>query len=123
MANSAISKDHKCLAEAIHREARGEPWIGKLAVAQVIINRTNNTNFPNTVCKVVFEKGQFSWTSSWNGRWKYDMNSLTVAVMALEGDHQLKDFDALYFHNRGVKPSWAKKLTLVKKIKNHYFYA
>ena len=123
IAGGTVTKEQRCLAEAVHREASGEPYLGKLAVAQVVINRKNSGSFPNTICKVVFEKNQFSWTSSWKGRWKYNAESLGVAVSALEGDHVLENFEAMYFHNRAVKPRWAKKLTLVKKIKNHYFYA
>ena len=49
------------LALAIHNEARGEPRSGKYAVANVILNRVKHKSFPNTVRKVVTQRGQFQW--------------------------------------------------------------
>lgn len=54
-------KEINCLAEAIYFEARGEPELGKLAVAHVIWNRTQSDKFPDTVCGVVKQKGQFTY--------------------------------------------------------------
>ena len=50
-----------CLAMAIYHEARGEPLIGKQAVAEVVINRSEQQS--TTICKVVFAPKQFSWSS------------------------------------------------------------
>lgn len=50
-----------CLALAIFHEARGEPIKGQQAVAEVVINRTKDQDFPNTVCSVIKQKSQFSW--------------------------------------------------------------
>jgi spore germination cell wall hydrolase CwlJ-like protein len=122
-ATNTASRDERCLAEVVYREANGEPLLGKIAVAQVVLNRTNHQDFPSTICKVVFEKNQFSWTKGWNGRFKYNQQSLQAARLVITGDFQLEDFNALWFHNKSVKPKWSKKLKLVKKIKNHYFYA
>jgi N-acetylmuramoyl-L-alanine amidase len=54
-------KEINCLAEAIYFEARGEPELGKIAVAHVIWNRTQSEKFPSTVCGVVKQKGQFTY--------------------------------------------------------------
>lgn len=52
-----------CLTEAIYHEARGEPDSGQAGVAQVVLNRTQfGDEFGSTICKVVYQKGQFSWT-------------------------------------------------------------
>lgn len=51
-----------CLAQAVYYEARGEPLEGKKAVAIVTLNRKNNPKFPSTICGVVYQKGQYSWT-------------------------------------------------------------
>lgn len=110
----------KCLAEAVYREARGESYRGQLAVAQTVINRTRVAIFPNSICKVVFQKGQFSWTRGWKNDWRADHYSYQVARVALMGTHSLKDFKALYFHNQDVKPGWNRKK--IAKIGNHTFY-
>ena len=110
----------RCLAEAVYREARGETYRGQLAVAQTVINRTRVAIFPNSICKVVFQKGQFSWTQGWRNDWRADHHSYQVARVALMGSHSMRDFNALYFHNTSVKPGWNKKK--IARIGNHIFY-
>lgn len=58
-ANARENRELHCLAEAIHHEARGEPYLGKIAVGHVIKNRVSNPNFPKSICKVV-TNGEFS---------------------------------------------------------------
>ena len=62
-------KQLDCLAKNIYHEAKGEPFEGKVAVAQVTINRAASGQFPSDICKVVYQKNvvydkvlcQFSW--------------------------------------------------------------
>jgi len=68
-----------CLAQAVHWEARGEPPLGQVAVAHVVLNRVRSSLFPDTVCEVVHQPRQFtdipadyspegpSWEAGWNG--------------------------------------------------------
>lgn len=53
------ASDVRCLAESIYHEARGEPVHGQLAVAHVVLNRVNDPRFPDTVCAVIHQRGQF----------------------------------------------------------------
>ena len=61
-----LGQQIECMAKNIYYESATEPYEGKLAVAQVTINRTNNRNFPSDFCSVVFQRDdkvcQFSWT-------------------------------------------------------------
>ena len=50
------NKQLECLARNIYYEAKGEPFEGKVAVAQVTINRMESGLFPNDLCKVVYQK-------------------------------------------------------------------
>ena len=59
--NVSPNSEVDMLALAIHNEARGEPRSGKYAVANVILNRVKHKSFPNTVRKVVTQRGQFQW--------------------------------------------------------------
>ena len=53
-----------CLAEAVYHESRGEPLDGQAAVARVVMNRTKfPKQFGSTICEVVYQPGQFSWTA------------------------------------------------------------
>ena len=57
------SNDISLLAKAIYGEARGEPYVGQVAVAAVILNRVNSSAFPNTVSGVIFEPLAFTAVS------------------------------------------------------------
>jgi spore germination cell wall hydrolase CwlJ-like protein len=55
-------RDLRCLVENIFWEAKGEPEIGQRAVAYVTMNRVHSPGYPDTVCGVVWQPEQFSWT-------------------------------------------------------------
>jgi len=111
----------RCLSEAVYREARGESYLGKLAVAQTVINRSKNKSFPKGICKTVFQRGQFSWTKNWNKSWNADFEATQVARVALMGTHSLKSFQGLYFHSTSINPGWKRKK--LATIGNHVFYS
>lgn len=112
-----------CLAKNIYYEARGEPKAGKLAVAKVTLNRVASPKFPETVCGVIYQKHQFSWTKNHkrkivdNSAWR---ESLELARHAIDTKLTYLNLPALYFHNASVSPKWGKKR--VAKIGSHYFY-
>jgi len=123
-----------CLARNIYHEAGSEPFEGKVAVAQVTINRTESGAFPSDICKVVYQKNivyekvmcQFSWYCEGPSAMK-PMNgpmyteSMEVAKKVLLEGFRLPDLkNALYFHGDYVHPDWNKKP--VAKIGHHVFY-
>jgi hypothetical protein len=123
-----------CLARNIYHEAGSEPFEGKVAVAQVTINRTESAQFPSDICRVVYQKNvvyekvlcQFSWYCTAAGSQK-PMNgpvyteSMEVAKKVLLEGFRLPDLkNALYFHGDYIQPGWGKKP--VAKIGRHIFY-
>jgi len=125
-----IGKQVLCMAKNIYYEAAMEPYEGKLAVAQVTLNRANSSQFPSTICDVVYQKVNNTYQFSWVGekvsgiKNKYAWEeSLMVAKKALT-EHKLHDTiyrtKAMYYHNTSVNPPW--KLKYVAKIGNHLFY-
>jgi N-acetylmuramoyl-L-alanine amidase len=52
--------DIQLMANAVHGESRGEPYLGQVAVAAVILNRMENTRFPKTPAGVIFQPGAFT---------------------------------------------------------------
>jgi spore germination cell wall hydrolase CwlJ-like protein len=119
-------KDVECLAKNIYFEARGETRQGKIAVAQVTLNRVKHPgDFNKTICGVVYQKDQFSWTSIPKQAVK-DLKqweeSLAIAQNMLRGRLFLENFDALYFHADYVKPQWRSTKQYIKTIGKHIFY-
>lgn len=121
-------KELKCLAENIHYEAPQEPYLGKLAVAVVTMNRVRHPDFPKTICDVVYQRNprgcQFSWTCG--ARMKFNQviydESMQIAKAVLTDHEQLVSLEnALYFHNTKVTPNWTFARPVVR-IGGHIFY-
>jgi len=116
-----------CMAKNIYHEARGEPTLGKYAVAQVTVNRVRDSRFGNTVCGVVFQPYQFSWANHKGIRWTRPSGpawkeSMRIAQEVLEEGATIKGMEnALYFHANYVRPNW-RNVRKVTKIGAHVFY-
>lgn len=116
-----------CMAKNIYHEARGEPTLGKYAVAQVTMNRVRDSRFRDTVCGVVFQPYQFSWANNKSVRWTRPSGpawneSMEIAQEVLEEGATIKGMeDALYFHATYVRPGW-RNVRKVTKIGAHIFY-
>lgn len=124
----------KCLALNVYHEAGVESFEGKVAVAQVTINRSNSPHFPKDICKVVYQKDtlmsktvcQFSWhclhpSSLAPTNTKSYEESYIAAKKVLLEDFRLELLqDALYYHADYVNPGWKKKR--IGKIGRHIFY-
>lgn len=114
-----------CLAIGVYYESKGEPLEGQLAVAEVILNRSESGRFPRTVCGVLKQRGQFSFVrggqlpqpSEGSRAWK---TALAVAQVARGDMWDSKFSDALYFHARYVSPGWRR--ARVGSVGNHVFY-
>lgn len=111
-----------CLALNIYHEARGEPLDGRVAVAQVTMNRVKSKRYPNTICEVVYQKSQFSWTAG-NPPITEPKELMEALIMAI----QLDTFDDYaggathYYAPAKASPFWKDKLTLIGSIGNHTF--
>lgn len=118
-----VDQEFDCLVRNVYQEARGESYKGKLAVALVTLNRTKSERFPSTICGVVYQKGQFSWTRNYAKvkinveQWQAAKDAAFSAYMGID---TLGNFKATHFHNTSVNPGW--KMKKVAKIGNHTFY-
>lgn len=116
-----------CLAKNIYHEAGNQSTKGKLAVAQVTINRTQDPKFAGSVCDVVFAKNQFSWTLNRHLRWSRPHGevweeSMRLAKAALEDGLRVKGMEnALYYHANYVNPGW-RNVARLTQIGAHIFY-
>ena len=116
-----------CLAGAVYFESRGEPLAGQLAVAQVVINRSQDTRWPASYCGVVYQRAQFSFVK--NGRMPRIRTSsdawqraTAIAHIAHDGLWESEAGDAVYFHANYVRPKWSRRKQRTTQIDTHIFY-
>jgi spore germination cell wall hydrolase CwlJ-like protein len=124
----------ECLTRNIYWEAASEPFEGKVAVAQVTMNRVNDGRFGNSVCGVVYQKNvvyekvicQFSWVceSAHKVRPVYQPSwqesELVAKKVLLEGFRLPSLTEAMYFHGDYINPGWKREK--VQTIGRHIFY-
>ena len=124
----------ECLAMNIYREAGHENFEGKVAVAQVTMNRASHPSFPKDVCAVVFQKTvvidrvicQFSWYCDTAHKARpinqsaYNESMAVAKKVLLEGFRLDVMKEALYYHANYVNPQW--NLEKIGSIGNHIFY-
>ncbi len=118
-----------CAAQNIYFESRGEPDLGQLGVGQVVLNRVNSHKWPDTICDVVWQEKQFSWTHDGKSdriklSTKQDrrvwIKSVFYAVTSMVENDATNG--ATHYHNTSVEPYWVASMTQTAHIGNHIFY-
>jgi len=121
----------ECLAVAVFFESRSQPIEGQYAVAEVVMNRVESDRWPNTICGVVFQDQQFSFTHDGASDhihkytdnpidWRAALMARTVALDVFgRGDTSIT---STHYHNLSVLPSWAKEYLKDGRIGDHIFY-
>ena len=124
----------ECLTRNIYWEAASEPFEGKVAVAQVTLNRMQSGKFPDSVCGVVYQKNvfyekvvcRFSWYCEGNQKMKpihkplWRESEEVAKKVLLEGFRLPGLKHALYYHADYVNPGW--QLPKIDQIGRHIFY-
>jgi N-acetylmuramoyl-L-alanine amidase len=115
------SEDHNLLARVVAAEAEGEPLIGQVAVASVILNRVRHPSFPNSMSGVIFQPHAFESVS--NGLiWRRSPSTaaFTAARQALSGWDPT--YGAVFFWNpsKPVSP-WIWSRSIIVQIGQHVF--
>jgi len=128
------AKAEKCLADAVYFEARGEPFKGQQAVAQVIMNRVFSGKYPNDVCGVVYQNAnrhlacQFTFACEGKDLDKIDEPDMweqakRIAKDMLDGRIWLAEVGhATHYHAYWVHPSWVHEMTKLYRLGVHTFY-
>lgn len=123
-----LQQELQCLTRNIYFESGSEPYRGKVAVAQVTINRVQSGDYPTTVCGVVNQRTndtcQFSWVCTRgltvrNQQLYAESHRVAYKVM-IDGVRIPELKNALFFHADYVHPRWKKKPKA--KIGRHIFY-
>lgn len=120
-----------CLARSIYWEAKGKDSADMEAVANVVMNRLGHAGFPDTVCAVVKQGSetkscQFSWWCDGRPDTAQDETQYAIAkeIARKALNKQLPDHTggAMYFHDRTVKPDWAKEYIKTAETGMFQFY-
>jgi spore germination cell wall hydrolase CwlJ-like protein len=123
-----------CLAKNIYYEAGNQPFEGKVAVAQVTINRTESGLYPSDICKTIYQKNivyekvlcQFSWVCDRTiaikaiNKSNFKESEEVAKKVLLEGFRLPSLKNAMYFHADYINPGWKRER--ITKIGNHIFY-
>lgn len=114
-----------CLAKMMYFEARGESEAGRRAVADVIINRSLHSEFPDTICANL-KPSQYQWlrnkpkVKDWALYNKIRQEAEAIYALHKLGDHRDSTRGAYFFSSNGVKP--AKRAYKSIRVGGHQFY-
>lgn len=116
-----VAASYQCLVANVWHEARGEGIKGMHAVALVTMNRAKQRH--KSVCDIVYEPRQFSWTAHVTGHIPSNINDVRRAVANVM-THNVSDFTngATHYHASYVNPLWASSMHRVAIIGKHHFY-
>jgi len=138
-ASGKMSKEERkqlyCLSQNVYFEARGEQTAGQLAVAMVTMNRVYSKRFPNSICKVVWQRKQFSWTHDGKSDRPVDKKAWKLAKQI--ANFVYKKYDrykvmsngaldltrgALHYYAPDLaNPKWADSKQVTRQIGGHLF--
>lgn len=123
-------RDIQCLTDNLYHEARGESTRGQRLVAQVTLNRTRHPDFPSTICDVVYQRYQFSWTASPKRRSRIDRASeeyqqlRQLAIDVIQAPLTIPR-NVLYFYSRCMRAEAApaeRRISVAAREGCHIFY-
>ena len=108
------------LAKCIYAEARGEPYIGKVAVGAVILNRVKHPDFPNTIAGVIYQPGAFTAVSDGQINLSPDSEAIRAAQDAMNGWDP--SYGSLFYYNPAKATSaWIYSRKVNVTIGRHVF--
>ena len=137
-------KETYCLAKNIYFESGNQPLAGKIAVAQVVLNRMEHKSYPKDVCGVVYDA---KWRTDWRGKevpvrnmcqfswfcdglsdkprepdsWIEALNRTIVAVELYNNGFDISH-GSTHYHYKNVKPYWSTTIEYITTIDDHHFY-
>lgn len=129
-----LERDLKCLSDNVYYEARNQPYVGKVAVAFVTLNRVYHEAFDDNICEVVKSRTkrtcQFSWVCERVKPARTDFEkraykeSQEVAYRVINNYNNMVDptSGSIYFHATYVSPRWKNQKQRIVRIDDHIFY-
>ena len=118
--SSSSSSDLNLLSRLVYGEARGEPYTGQVAVAAVVLNRVRNSNFPNTIAGVIYQKGAFNVVDDGQINLSPNSTARKAAQDALNGWDP--SYGSIYYFNPATATNkWIWSRPYVTTIGKHRF--
>lgn len=127
------AEQRHCLTQNIFFEARNQSEEGQKAVAWVTFNRMEHSKYPNTICDVVWQPRQFSWTHDGKAdrpsnnvveqrAWAKAQEVAAEALIEYVTNQTDPTKGSIMYHADYVKPYWAVQYAMVDQIDSHIFY-
>ncbi len=113
------NKDFDLLSKLIYSEAGNEPYLGKIAVGNVVLYRSQENN--QSIEQVIFSRNQFDGVNTNNFNREPNQESKKAALEVLEGNKVIEN--GYFFANLNLcSPGWAKEKTFICRIGDHWFF-
>ncbi|HCH28409.1 MAG TPA: spore cortex-lytic enzyme [Ruminococcaceae bacterium] len=117
---SASSSDYQLLARLISAEARGESYLGQVAVGAVVLNRVEHPSFPDTISSIIYQKGAFSCIDDGQFYQPVAESAYKAARDALNGLDP--SGGAIYYYNpKTATNKWIRSRKIITTIGKHVF--
>ena len=118
--NSVSNSDLALLAKCVHAEARGESYVGQVAVAAVILNRVKSPKFPNTISGVIYQPYAFTCVNDGQINLSPNQSAYNAAQDAMNGWDPT--YGAIYYYNpKTATSSWIRTRSTTVTIGKHVF--
>ena len=118
--SSQASSDLNLLARCVYAEARGESYVGQVAIAAVVLNRVKSSKFPNSISGVIYQPWAFTCVNDGQINYTPNQTAIKAAQDALNGWDPT--YGALYYYNpKTATSSWIFSRTTTITIGNHVF--
>lgn len=120
ISSAPASSDTYLLARVINGEARGESYVGKVAVGAVVLNRVRHASFPNSIAGVIYQRGAFTAVDDGQIHAAMNSSSLHAARDALNGWDP--SGGAIYYYNPAIATNqWIRSRPVIARIGKHVF--
>ena len=112
-----------CLARTIYHEARGASQLDQRAVGHVVMNRKESNRFPNSICSIVYQRNEFTWTKTNPSvkEWRAWERSKSLSEAILEGSTVDPTNGATYFWKTTVDPRWGRSYRVTLRTRVHVY--
>lgn len=124
-------KEVFCLAQNIWFESRSSTYEDQMMVGFTTINRTRDRRYPESICEVVWDKEQFSWTHDGQSdsikldtpdRVQKWARIVELSILIMTNNIDDVSNNATHYHAKYVSPGWSRRLVKVATVGGHHYY-